>query len=52
MRNALKPVYCPLCGRELDTVERDNSGNGSYHEWYWVGCAECGAHGEIAVNRE
>lgn len=51
MRNAEKPIYCPLCGRELDSVEYDNDGNGSFSEWYWVGCAECGAHGEVAVNR-
>jgi len=51
MRKPLKPVYCPICGSQKIKTESDNSGNGSYHEWYWIKCNECEIGGEIAVKK-
>jgi len=52
MRKPLKPIYCPICGSQEIKIEHDNSGNGSYHEWYWINCKECKAGGEVAVKIE
>lgn len=42
-----KPQYCPDCASERILHRYDNSADPGFHQWFVVGCHDCGQENRI-----